>query len=318
MSGKPQGTKLILSSLRRPEDWQTEEHLLDLQRKLSGMIFPFQATRDIRVRLEVDGKKLELAEIARKVRATAQLKYEFEFDGRALNILGVARLRYLQPNGKANQVLINSLCRRDDGRALYESLASKTGKGRPDHFVLSKQKEWFVEFGTQRLLNDLDRVRRFKDLAVDPGPFRGEVDAVSLQSSDLEHDFKGRQSEYRRLVRDLAGIRVYRDGFGIRVGEDWLGLGKQWTRATSYYGLRPGNVLGFVAIGAGDNRNLVETTSREGFQVTPHYENFFALLTEFVQFAGDTQEFLRHGEIRPERHDANNGNSTGSRHKLRS
>ena len=90
---------------------------------------------------------------------------------------------------------------------------------------------------------------------------------------------------------------MYRDGFGIRVGEDWLGLGRQWTGAKSYYGLRPGNVLGFVAISARDNPDLVETTSREGFQVTPHYENFFALLTEFVGFAGDTQGYLRRGVL---------------------
>ena len=106
-----------------------------------------------------------------------------------------------------------------------------------------------------------------------------------------------RQSEYRDLLRDLAGIRVYRDGFGIRVGEDWLGLGKQQTEATSYYGLRPGNVLGFVAISARDNPDLEETTSREGFQVTPHYENFFALLTEFIRFAGDAQAYFRRGVL---------------------
>ena len=106
------------------------------------------------------------------------------------------------------------------------------------------------------------------------------------------------QSEYRKLIRDLAGIRVYRNGFGIRVGEDWLGLGKQQTEGTSYYGLRPGNVLGFVAISARDNPDLLETTSREGFQVTPHYENFFALVTEFVRFAGDSQAYLRRGVLR--------------------
>ena len=293
MSEKQPGTKLILSGLRDPEDWQTEEHLLGLQRKLSGMISPFQSAHDFHVRLDVDGKKLELAEIAKKVRETALLKYLFEFDRRALSISGVARLRYFQPRSKSDQMLFNSICRRDDGRALYEFLAGKTGKGRPEKFVLSEKKGWFVEFETKRLLDDLDRVRRIQDSAVDPGPFHGEVDHVSLDQFDFKDEVVGRLSEYRRLVRDLAGIRVYRDGFGIRVGEDWLGLGRQWTGATSYYGLRPGNVLGFVAISARNNPDLEETTSREGFQETSHYENFFALLTEFVKFAGDTQEFLK-------------------------
>ena len=297
LSGNRQGTKLILSGLREPKDWQAEKHLLELQRKLSGMISPFEATHDFSVQLEVDGKKLELAEIARKVRETALLKYTFQFDGRALAISGVARLNYFQPSKKSDQVLFRDLCRRDDGRALYEFLASKTGKGRPENLVLSKRKEWFVKFGARKLLEDLDNIRRVENLAVNPGPFRGEVDAVSLDSSEFRDGVMGRQSEYRELVRDLAGIRVYRDGFGIRVGEDWLGLGKQWTGGTSYYGLRPGNVLGFVAISARDNPDLVETTSREGFQVTPHYENFFFLLTAFVRFTGNTQAYLRRGVL---------------------
>ena len=125
----------------------------------------------------------------------------------------------------------------------------------------------------------------------------GKSMQCSLESSEFKDDTVSRQSEYRNLVRDLAGIRVYRDGFGIRVGEDWLGLGKQQTEATSYYGLRPGNVLGFVAISVRDNPDLEETTSREGFQVTPHYENFFALLTEFIRFAGDAQAYFRRGVL---------------------
>ena len=152
-----------------------------------------------------------------------------------------------------------------------------------------------MEFGLERALADLDKVRLVDDSAVNPGPFHGEVDSVSLDSSDFESSVIGRQSDYRRLIRDLAGIRVYRDGFGIRVGEDWLGLGRQWTGGSSYYGLRPGNVLGYVAISARDNPDLLETTNREGFQVTPHYENFFGLLTEFVRFAGNSQEYLRRG-----------------------
>ena len=56
---------------------------------------------------------------------------------------------------------------------------------------------------------------------------------MSLDVSDFRDSTLNRQSQYRDLVRDLAGIRVYRDGFGIRVDQDWLGLGKQQTEATS-------------------------------------------------------------------------------------
>ena len=297
VSGNQHGTKLILSDLREPEIWRGEKYLQELQRKLSGMLSPFHESRDFHVHVEVDGKRLELAEIAQHVRETALLKYTFAFDGTSFHISGVARLRYLQPNREEDRPLFDSLCRRDKGKALYDFLASKRRTHRPARFALSTRPEWFVEFGTQRALDDLDGVRRVNGSAVNPGPFRGEVDAVSLDTSDFKNDVFNRQSDYRRLVRDLAGIRVYRDGFGIRVGEDWLELGKQWTGGSSYYGLRPGNVLGYVAISARDNPNLVETTSREGFQVTPHYDNFVTLLSQFVRFAGNFQEYLRRGVL---------------------
>ena len=297
VSGSEHGTKLILSDLCEPETWQGEEYLRDLQRKLSGMISPFQETRNFRVHLEVDGKRIQLTEIAQRVRETALLRYAFEFDGKVFRISGLVRLTYLQPNTKDDRHLFQSLCRRDGGKALYEFLATKARKRRPAHFELSKRPGWFLEIGMDRALDDLDRVRRLGNSAANPGPFRGEVDAVSLDSSDFKSDVFDRQSDYRRLVRDLAGIRVYRAGFGIRVGDDWLGLGKQWTRGSSYYGLRPGNVLGYVAISALHNLDLVETTSREGFQVTPHYQNFVGLLSEFVRFAGKSQEYLRRGVL---------------------
>ncbi len=102
-------------------------------------------------------------------------------------------------------------------------------------------------------------------------------------------------SEYRDLVKELSGIRIYRDGFGVRVDRDWLGLGAQQTRAGSYYGLKPENTLGFVALTARDNAALVETTDREGFKDTPAYRNFLRLFVLFREFAHDAQEFMRRG-----------------------
>ena len=293
--GERHGTQLILSGLLERERWQDQEYLSDMQRKLSGMIFPFEEAKDFRVYLEVDGNNLELAAIAKKVRETAIVKYEFQFDGNVLQVSGRAKLPNLQPRGPEYEARFKMHCTNDEGRALYEFLSDR--KGGPECLSLSRKKGWFVEFGTRRRLDDVDRVKRAEKVAVNPGPFRGEVDSVSREGSSYQDSALGSRSEYRNLIRDLAGIRVYRDGFGIRVGEDWLRLGKQQTEAPSYYGLRPGNVLGFVAISARDNPNLVETTSREGFQVTPHYENFFALMTEFVKFAGNTQGFLRRNVI---------------------
>jgi len=291
------GTTLILSDLCEMEAWQGERNLQDLQRKLSGMISPFQEVQDFVVYLEVDGKQVELAGIAQQVRETAMLQYRLEFDGATLCVSGRARLDYLMPNDLSDRALLQSLFRKDRGKALFEFLSRRTGKRRPPVLRRSESPGWFVEFETKRRLEDVDKVRLQDGVPANPGPFKGEVDAVSLDHTDLRSHTMDRLSVYRRLVADLAGVRIYRDGFGIRVGEDWLGLGRQWTGGRSYYGLKPGNVLGFVALTAKDNTALVETTSREGFQVTPHYENFYALVTEFVRFTDKVQEFLRRGVL---------------------
>ena len=308
--GEP-GTRLLLSGLREAEMWQTKAKLRELQRRLSGMISPFEEVRDFHVQVEVDGKPFELVEIARRLRETAQLHYRFDFDGERLQVQGFGRFNYFRPGTKKERDVLAKMVEKDEGKALFEFLAARKGKGRPPRLCRSDRQGWFVEFGTERVLDDLPEVRREERAepvgqeqleqeqrkAINPGPFRGEVDAVSLESADAKEADLGSVSEYRQLVGDHAGIRVYRDGFGIRVGEDWLGLGRQWTGGGSYYGLRPGNVLGFVAISARENLDLVETTSREGFQETPHFENFFGLLSEFVRFAGDAQEFLRRGTV---------------------
>ena len=81
----------------------------------------------------------------------------------------------------------------------------------------------------------------------------------------------------------------------MRVAPDWLDLGKQWTKGGSYYGLKPHNTLGYIAITARDNRQLEETTDREGFRSNPYYRNFSELLRQFVEFSGQAQAFLRRG-----------------------
>jgi signal transduction histidine kinase len=298
-SSRNQGTTLLLSDLKNPETWRGESKTSELQRNLSAMISPFREVRDFAVYLELDGKTLELSEIAQQVRESAQQHYRFDFDGTTFQVKGRARLSLLEPGSLEDRQLLKSLYKLDEGEALFTYLSKKATRKRPQYVKRSTIKGWFVEFGFERKLNELDKVRRIpasKDVC-NPGPFHGEVDQISLERSDDRNHALDRLSTYRQLVKDLAGIRVYRDGFGIRVGEDWLGLGKQWTQGSSYYTLKPGNVLGYVALTAKDNAVLVETTSREGFQKTPHYENFYKLMTEFVRFAGNIQEFLRRGTL---------------------
>ena len=133
-----------------------------------------------------------------------------------------------------------------------------------------------------------------KKIPADPGPFRAEIDAFDLsRRTASEQSVFNSAALYREFIKNLSGVRIFRDGFGVRVDRDWIGLAKQWTGASSYYALKPENTLGYVALTAKDNQCLVETTDREGFVVTPHYQNFLAIFEYFRKFAHDAQEFLR-------------------------
>ena len=155
---------------------------------------------------------------------------------------------------------------------------------------------WFAQYKTNRYFDDLDGLVSVEGKPANPGPFRGEIDFFSLGiESSSEQTVFDTAAKYRQLIGKLSGIRVYRDGFGVRVAPDWLDLGKQWTKGGSYYGLKPHNTLGYIAISARDNRQLEETTDREGFRNNPYYRNFYELLRQFVEFSGQAQAFLRRG-----------------------
>ncbi len=260
------------------------------------MISPYRAVRDFSVRAEVDGATLDLVEITERLRDFAQLRYKLSFDGEALRLSGRARLNYLRPEAAdpSEKAKFRELVETDNGEALFVYLKAKKRAG---DFRLERDRDegWFVTFGKTIILDQLNKISRISGTVANPGPFTGEVDFFSLSSESSNEQDIYTVGDYRRTIEKQSGIKVYRDGFGIRVSNDWLNLGRQWTKARSYYTLKPQNTLGYIAISARDNDQLQEKTDREGFTDNAFYQNFLTLLSEFVDFSADAQEFLRRG-----------------------
>lgn len=286
----PCGTKLTISSLVDIDIWRGEA-LKELERKLSQLISPYQTVRDFRVYATADGVSLDLAEMSRKLRDTAQLTYSLIFDDETFRIHGKVRLSYFRPQRAADQQEFYDLMEKDRGVAFAQHLQGMPGWKR---FSVSRSSSdvWYLEFGSVKTLEDFAEMDRIDGTIANPGRFEGEVDSFNLSPSSETSVF-GSVAELRRYVSLLSGIRIYRDGFGIRVNPDWLNLAKQWTGGGSWYGLRPQNTLGYIAISARENACLQETTDREGFKETAHYLNFYEILQSFVRFAADAQEFFR-------------------------
>ena len=291
------GTRLTISSLRDLKTWV--EDTADLETRLSQMISPYDEARDFNVYASVNGVDLEFASISSQLRDTAQIRYSLSFNGSLLSIKGAARTSYLRSEAAATpeeRAEFKTLVEDDNGEAFYEYLS---GKKNAKDYHLDRKSEvgWFASFGTTIELSSMDKKAFVGDIVANPGRFNGAVDFFSLSNEAGGEQNLYTTQEYRKTIERLSGIKVYRDGFGIPVSSDWLGLGKQWTKAKSYYTLKPQNTLGYIALSAKENGHLQEKTDREGFTDSPYYRNFLELMTHFVTFSGNAQQFLRRGYL---------------------
>ena len=291
---RSRGTTVTVAELNDAERWKGEG-ALELQSSMSKVISPYEGVEGFSISLTVDGEKLDLQSINRKVLETAQLHYDIKFDGKKLVIKGRSGLDFFRPQKPEEREAFAQFVESDDGAEFFKYLAATS---RASDFQLRRARgKWFVAFErTQSLEDAVNRVitTEGEQEVPNPGPFKAVVDSFDLgQGNDSRLDVFGTLAPYRAFIKDLAGIRVYRDGFAVRVDQDWLGLGGQWTSATSYYGLKPETTLGYVALTARRNSQLIEKTDREGFTDTPHYQALQDLIRQFLSFTGEVQGWMR-------------------------
>jgi signal transduction histidine kinase len=121
---------------------------------------------------------------------------------------------------------------------------------------------------------EIDNVEEQRVWAI-PGDFEGEL--YDIPKDELS-------PENKSLVENLVGVRVYKDGFGVKpygfAKNDWLHLGQTWSSGSSYYGLKPGGTVGFVSLTLEKNYILTEKTDREGFIDSPFSRNFYSIIAD--------------------------------------
>jgi signal transduction histidine kinase len=285
------GTKIILSGLRNLDSW-TGNTFEELERKLSQLISPYREIDNFTIVAIIDGKRIDLIQYSSQIRKASIINYKLNFDGQSFTVHGKAKMSYFRIESETSKQEHNDFLVSDNGEKFFDYLVSQK-KAKSFRISRSIDTDWYVEYSYDRHISHIDKINLIDARPANPGPFSGEVDTFKLNSDEMP-DAYGGTSALKKFVQDLGGIRVFRDGFGIRVDDDWLSLSKQQTSESSFYGLRPGNTIGYIALSAKNNAQLKETTDREGFvKSNAYYENFILILREFVKFSHDAQAFLR-------------------------
>jgi hypothetical protein len=224
---------------------------------------------------------------------SAPARYFIKFDGTTFTVKGQYSLDLFRPRVQNREDLaaFERYCSSDRGSRLFDWFIKRKFSKAIPNLQRTGVDLGFIEFERSWEWTSLDEIQTTEGNDYSPGRFFGEINYVNLDREPGQaFDSK---SELQNTLKGSEGVRLFRNGFGIRVDEDWLGLGKGQTSGKSWYGLRPGNVFGYVALTAEDNPQIQETTSREGLIRNPESNNFLRLLTAFVEFANGAQSKLR-------------------------
>lgn len=283
------GSVVSILGLSHATFW-TERGQEALQRELTSILSPYDSANGVRIFVSIDGGQLDLRQRARAVLDAAPFRLRFSYAAGSLNIETDTAVSVLVGRTTEDKLAYRRLAETDRGAAFASWLLETKSKRATETGAEFGDDQYFIR---TRMTLSLEELAPAQVRVADPGRFSGEISVVNFESAD-ESLFSGK-AELRAFARHLLGIRVFRDGFGIRLDDDWLGLSKQQTSASSFYGIRPGNAAGYVNLSAKENQALEETSSRESFRDTAAWRGFYALMLGVTDYARRTQEFIRRG-----------------------
>lgn len=314
LSDPEQGTEILIQDLKNPLVWEGE--LFDkIKGQLSQLISP-SSHEGFKVHLIHNGIPINLQDLNTEIRDLAISSFIFDIKEDVVTINGAVSSRKLLGNKKADQEYYTRIIEPDNGKNFFDFLTnSELNKAEylpdieysGDRGMLFTFKEtisiphiqkisWVIderEFpssptkeSSPELGNATDNQEEVKLRIAHPGNLNGAIYEFRLDKF-LVTDVLNNEGSLKEIIKNQAGIRIFRDGFGIKPygleGNDWLRLGSSSTSGGSIYSLRPKNVVGYVSLTAKDNANLKEKTDREGFMESPYTQNFFLIMQEIKE-----------------------------------
>jgi signal transduction histidine kinase len=293
------GTNVSVLGLRDLQEWKRQGRISELTRSLARLISPFEATSTFPVGINLDGVDYSLANVTNEVLGRAVAEFHFRWGptkpgGR--NVLTArAKIKKRLLTSTRSDKLKNrteSVFGEDGGAAFARWLLGYSRvKGFREKRIDPKGR-WFAEL--ENVTDDSEILTSDEAAIADPGPFDGSFYFFHLvDNEDIEKAATG-VGVTARLIKDMSGISVLRDGFRIRSQGDWLSLSAGMTSGSTY-SIRPENTIGYFALSGEWNYNLVEKSDREGFVEDATYRGFFKIAEACRDFANGALVAVRRG-----------------------
>jgi signal transduction histidine kinase len=231
---KETGTRVRILDLI--SDWDAEQ-ITDLEKNLARLISPFSKIEDFAIFLKAP-------DLGPEALPTEIIAPEF------LGHPPYAIRGHVTANGEV--------------KARYEFKPISQGKPRECPITI----DW------SDIRKNPDVAKRLYDGKPECGPFEFQIRAWDIGSEDT-HDiaehFDFAKGNVRKAIHAHMGISVYRDGILVlpksKENRDWLGLDLR--RVSRLTRLSTSQIVGYVSISASGNKNIVDTSDREGLARNP-------------------------------------------------
>ncbi|MCW9018573.1 MAG: hypothetical protein OQJ89_16490, partial [Kangiellaceae bacterium] len=286
------GSTITVVGLKDRKRWMSNKAISsDLKSSFSTLVSPFLAKKHgFTISIFHNDSKYGLAHLTQDVLNLCTSSYKWDWDGTSIK----------------HNVEID------------EKFFFGTGTGASDSnfrkvFLNKKNKNNFLNrlltckklerFNARRMENDGFISLEFDDHIGGDFPKNSEFEVlenpgifhINLYDFNLASDIQKSIAAAGGNVEQIKSshVQIFRDNFLIRGSKDWLDLASGQTEGSSYYGLRPLNVIGYCNISNEFNPGLVEKSDREGFVDNEEYRGFIFLAKKSRNITNQFREILR-------------------------
>lgn len=291
LRSRDHGTDVEVQGLLEPPYWESERNIQGVVAKLSSLISPFKRIQDFQVFIRAGEVLRDLQSLGADALNHASAKFVFQYDeGLLRGKAWFARPLFRGKSGaEANRIYEQLLA--DDKLPAVMDVFARTQRLKSHGFtsLVDQPGGWLFSLEDSIPTDDMPtdpKIVGWKD----PGPFTAELYYVLF--NEPTKDALAAAGISLEMLQEMTSVGVFRDGFRIRMTEDWLNISKGVTSG-GFFQLRPRNVIGYFAITNEQNGTLVEKSDREGFVDNEYSRGFMFLADRAKKFANDALEAVR-------------------------